>query len=88
MARYIKANAKVVQYLHLENERNMLGDGNYLLWQNDMMRLGKLTELPAILKRIGAIALLPHEARQEQDGVTRRVLPEAEDERFRMSENA
>lgn len=84
MAKYIKANAKVTKYLHLENERNMLKDGNYLLWQNDMLRLGPLSDLPGTLARIGAIALMPHEARQEQDGITCRVLPEATDERFRV----
>lgn len=82
MARYIKANPKVAQYLHLENDRNQVKDGNYLLWQADMLAFGRLTELPQILEQIGGIALAAHEARQEQDGIVVRELPTAIDERF------
>lgn len=82
MARYIKANPKVAQYLHLENDRNKVKDGNYLLWQADMLAFGRLTELPQILEQIGGIALQAHEARQEQDGTTVRELPIATDSRF------
>ena len=82
MARYIKANPKVAQYLHLENDRNRVKDGNYLLWQADMLAFGRLTELPQILKQIGGIALAAHEARQEQDGTVVRELPMATDGRF------
>lgn len=82
MARYIKANPKVVQYLHLENDRNQVKDGNYLLWQADMLAFGRLTELPQILEQIGGIALAAHEARQEQDGIVCRELPTATDDRF------
>ena len=82
MARYIKANPKVAQYLHLEKDRNQVKDGNYLLWQADMLAFGRLTELPQILEQIGGIALAAHEARQEQDGIVVRELPTATDERF------
>ena len=82
MARYIKANPKVAQYLHLENDRNQVKDGNYLLWQADMLAFRRLTELPQILEQIGGIALAAHEARQEQDGIVVRELPTATDERF------
>lgn len=82
MARYIKANPKVAQYLHLENDRNQVKDGNYLLWQADMLAFGRLTELPQILEQIGGIALAAHEARQEQDGTVVRELPTATDSRF------
>ena len=82
MARYIKANPKVAQYLRLENDRNRVADGNYLLWQADMLAFGKLTDLPLILGQIGAIALAAHEAREEQDGTVIRELPVAEDPRF------
>lgn len=82
MARYIKANKKVAAYLHLENDRNMVKDGNYLLWQADMLAFGPLTQLASILEQIGGIALLPHEAREEQDGTVSRPLPTATDERF------
>ena len=58
MARYIKANPKVVNYLHLENDRNKVKDGNYILWLQDMMQFGPLPRLAETLERIGAIALL------------------------------
>lgn len=82
MARYIKANVKVAEYLHLEKDRNTVKDGNYLLWQADMLAFGRLTELQAILARIGGISLSAHEARQEQDGTVTRKLPTATDPRF------
>lgn len=84
MARYIKVNPKVAQYLHLESDRNRVKDGNYLLWQADILPFGRLTELPEILERIGGIALLAGEARQEQDGTVIHELPEATDETFKI----
>lgn len=82
MARYIKANPKVAQFLRVENHRNQVKDGNYLLWQADILPLGRLTDLPQILEQIGGIALMAHEARQEQDGTVVRELPTATDPRF------
>lgn len=82
MARYIKANPKVAQFLRVENDRNQVKDGNYLLWQADILPLGRLTNLPQILEQIGGIALMAHEARQEQDGTVVRELPTATDPRF------
>lgn len=84
MARYIKANPKVAAYLHLENDRLKLKDGNYILWQGDMTAFGPLPMLNDTLTKIGAIALMPHEAKQEQDGTVVRPLPVATDERFIM----
>ena len=82
MARYIKANPKVAQFLRVENDRNRVKDGNYLLWQADILPLGRLTDLPHILEQIGGIVLMAHEARQEQDGTVVRKLPTATDPRF------
>lgn len=82
MARYIKANPKVAEYLNLQTDRNTVPDGNYILWQSDMLAFGPLTHLPETLTAIGAIALMPHEARQEQDGTVSRPLPVATDPRF------
>ena len=84
MALWIKANKKVAEHLKLKSERRVLGDGNYLLWQNDMLKLGRLIDLPEILVRIGGLALKPEEAKMEQDGVVLRELPEAADEAFKM----
>ena len=82
MARYIKANPKVAQFLRVENDRNQVSDGNYLLWQADMLAFGTLVDLPLILQQIGGITLMAHEARQEQDGTVLRELPTATDPRF------
>lgn len=84
MARYIKANPLVARYLQLGNDRNMVSDGNYLFWQNDMLKFGPLTQLNDILVKIGGIALMPHEARSEQDGTICRPLPMATDARFQQ----
>lgn len=84
MARYIKANPLVARYLQRENDRNMVSDGNYLFWQNDMLKFGPLTQLNDILVKIGGIALMPHEARSEQDGTICRPLPMATDARFQQ----
>lgn len=84
MARYIKANPKVAAYLHLENDRLKLKDGNYILWQGDMTAFGPLPMLNDTLTKIGGIALMPHEAKQEQDSTVVRPLPVATDERFIM----
>lgn len=84
MARYIKANPLVARYLQLENDRNMVSDGNYLFWQNDILKFGPLTQLNDILVKIGGIALMPHEARSEQDGTICRPLPMATDARFQQ----
>ena len=82
MARYIKVNPLVAKYLNLQNDRLMVKDGNYILWQADMIAFGPLIRLSETLAAIGAIALMPHEAREEQDGVNLRPLPEATDPRF------
>lgn len=84
MARYIKANPLVARYLQLENDRNTVSDGNYLFWQNDMLKFGPLTQLNDILVKIGGVVLLPHEAREEQDGTVCRPLPMATDARFQQ----
>ena len=82
MARYIKVNPLVADYLNLCNDRNTVKDGNYLLWQADMLRFGPLTQLTETLKQIGGLALMPHEAKEEQDGTAVRDLPIAEDPRL------
>lgn len=84
MAHYIKVNPKVAKFLHLENDRNTVKDGNYLLWQADMLAFGPLTQLGETIAMIGAIVLLPHEAREEQEGTVVRELPQPTDTRFVM----
>lgn len=82
MAFYVKANPKVAEFLNLTNDRWKLSDGNYLLWQNDMLAFGRLSEIADIARRIGAVVLMPHEAKLETDGTLCKDLPTAEDERF------
>ena len=82
MARYIKVRPEVARYLNLQHDRLMLKDGNYILWQADMLAFGPLPRLAETLEAIGGIALMPHEAREEQDGIKLRPLPEATDPRF------
>jgi hypothetical protein len=86
MARYIKANRKVAEFLHLESDRNTVSDGNYLRWQADMLAFGPLTQLSETLVQIGGIALLAHEAKEEQDGTVCRPLPVPADPRFIIEE--
>lgn len=86
MAYYIKANHLVAEHLNLETVRLKVEDGNYLLWQADMLAFGPMTALTDTVRAIGAIALLPHEARQEQDGTVLRPLPVATDPRFILPE--
>ena len=82
MVRYIKANPKVVEFLRLKDSRNQLKDGNYILWQSDILEFGPLTQLTEVLAQIGGIALTSHEAREEQDGSVLRPLSTATDPRF------
>ena len=82
MARYIKANPKVAAFLGLTRDRNTVKDGNYLLLQADMLAFGPLTQLQETLTQIGGLALLAHEAREEQDGTVTRPLPTPTDPRF------
>lgn len=87
MTRYIKANPKVADHLNLTGDRLQVADGNYILWQADMLAFGPLTRLSETLAEIGGYALMPHEARQEQDGTVLRPLPVATDPRFIIGES-
>ena len=49
-----------------------------------MLKFGPLTQLNETLAQIGGIALMAHEAREEQDGIVIRPLPRATDPRFIM----
>lgn len=82
MEKYIKVNAKVAKFLHLDTIRNAVKDGNYLLWMMDIQEFGSLTDIPQILSQIGGLLLTGAEAREEQDGVANRNLPVPTDKRF------
>lgn len=90
MANYFKVNEKVAEYLDLKDERNKSKDGNYILWQSDMKRLGAIEYAVQIT---GAAVLTPREARMEFYGEMCKPLGTPLDERFIMetdekSENA
>lgn len=82
MERYVKANRKVAEFLHLENDRTQFKDGNFLLWMQDIMVFGSLINFNQILAQIGAVAMDGESAKQEQDGECTHHLPVATDERF------
>jgi hypothetical protein len=82
MAKYIKANSMVAEFLGVEKVRVKTKDNCYLLWQADMLAFGPLTQLEESAAAIGAIVLTPREAKTEQDGIILRELPTATDERF------
>lgn len=82
MEKYIKVNAKVAKFLHLDTIRNAVKDGGYLLWMMDIQDLNTQNDLPQTLAQIGGILLTGAEAREEQDGVVNRNLPVPTDKRF------
>ncbi len=86
MEKYVKANRKVAEFLHLENDRTQFKDGNFLLWMQDIMVFGSLINFEQILAQIGAVALDGDSAKQEQDGECTHLLPVATDERFVIDE--
>lgn len=86
MERYVKANRKVAEFLHLENDRTRFKDGNFLLWMQDIMVFGSLINFNQILAQIGAVAMDGESAKQEQDGECTHLLPVATDERFVIEE--
>lgn len=80
---YIKANPKVAEYLGIATQRLQFPDGNYLLWKFDLMPLGGNND--ATIRLVGGVGMNSSQCRDEQRGITVTALPEAEDERFRMS---
>lgn len=88
MEQYVKANRKVAEFLHLQNDRSQLKDGSFLLWMQDVMAFGSLVNFRDILAQIGAVALTGEEARNEQNGIESQALPVATDERFIIEEQS
>lgn len=84
MEKYIKANKKVAEFLHLQTIRNAVKDGHYLLWIMDVQPFGNMEDLPNILQQIGGLLLSGSEAKEEQDGTVTRKLPTPLDKRFIM----
>lgn len=86
MAYYIKVNRKVFDFLSLPNRPMQLPDGNYLLWQADMLAFAPIHMLMETCAAIGAVALTPSQAAAEQRGLLVTPLPVATDPRFIIEE--
>jgi hypothetical protein len=93
MGYYIKARKIVYDYMGFSTgDRQKTPDGRYMLWQNDMIKLGGklnimvsgtfLEYIQTVARAVGAIVLTAQEAKQEQDGTVARSLPIATDPRF------
>lgn len=87
MEKYIKANKKVAEFLHLQTIRNAVKDGHYLLWIMDVQPFGNMEDLSNILQQIGGLLLSGSEAKEEQDGTVTRKLPTPTDKRFIMDDD-
>lgn len=87
MEKYIKANKKVAEFLHLQTIRNAVKDGHYLLWIMDVQPFGNMEDLPNIIQQIGGLLLSGSEAKEEQDGTVTRKLPTPLDKRFIMDDD-
>lgn len=87
MEKYIKANKKVAEFLHLQTIRNAVKDGHYLLWIMDVQPFGNMEDLPNTLQQIGGLLLSGSEAKEEQDGTVTRKLPTPLDKRFIMDDD-
>jgi hypothetical protein len=93
MGYYIKARKIVHDSLGFATgDRQKTPDGNYLLWQADIVKLGDRLGLKfgsnyyeyliRVAALVGALVLTAKEAKEEQDGKVQRTLPVATDERF------
>lgn len=92
---HCKANKKVWAYQNFRvNDRYQCKDGNYILWQNDMVNIGSKLGMTIgsdfrqflvdVCEQIGAVLLTLPEAKEEQDGTVTRTLPTALDVRFQL----
>lgn len=82
MANYIKVRPEVARYLHLDTERPMTADGNYVLWIADLSRLGPMRDRDRLVTAAGGVWLTDHQLRDEQRGKLSVSLPPITDERI------
>lgn len=87
MVYYVKVNRKVYDFLALPNRPLQLPDGNFLIWQADMLAFGPIWKLMETCAAIGAVALTPQQAAAEQRGISVTPLPVATDPRFIIDES-
>jgi hypothetical protein len=96
MIYYCKANKKVWEFKGFRaNDRYQLKDGNFILWQADILSIGSklgmsigkdgLTKfLSRVCEQIGAVLLTIDQTKEEQDGTTTTAMPTPLDDRFKM----
>ena len=73
---YVKAPEKVARLCGQAENRSVLPDGNYILWERDLLSL-----LPYDLEALGCAGMTAAEICAEQHGATPRELPEPTDPR-------
>ena len=64
---YIKAPRALADFLGLLDSRTTFADGNYLLWDRDILRLAGSGTIEELLPRIGSVILTAPEVRAEQN---------------------
>ncbi|MCD8386480.1 MAG: hypothetical protein LUD17_06250 [Bacteroidales bacterium] len=82
MAYYIKVRKEIAKEFGLLS-RGKIADGSYLLWQNDMTRLGPMWKFQENLARIGGVALTPEQAAKERVGVLCTEMPIPTDDYYK-----
>ena len=65
---YIKVSKDVAEWLGLKYSRPVLPDGNYTIWDRDLLRLGSSDDLEEIVASLGGKVMSASELRAEQDG--------------------
>ena len=83
MANYIKVTEKVAASMGLTSIRNKTADGNYLLWQADILRF-PVDDIFSRAAYCGGAVLTPNAAKEEVDG-TDHPVQVATPERFLFS---
>lgn len=83
MANYIKVTEKVAASMGLTSIRNKTADGNYLLWQADVLRFPG-DDIFSRAAYCGGAVLTPNAAKEEVDG-TDHPVKVATPERFLSS---
>lgn len=78
---YIKTPKELAIHLGFKYSRPQFPDGNYLLWDRDLLRFGNSSSFPQLIPALGCVILTPEEVRAEQDGGEPNELPVAIDER-------
>lgn len=64
---YIKAPRALADFLGLLDSRTTFADGNYLLWDRDILRLAGSGTIEELLPQVGSVILTAPEVRAEQN---------------------